>query len=175
MPVPVPAKGQERPAPYYLTRNAAGFDVLRSGNGGALGRHLSLIAPSIQAIAANLQPDAVMTILGTNDYRNAEGVGAYISGLRAMRDAYRAAVPDCGFIFASPALSGGVVVTPLSEFRDALYEFCLDEGHEFYNMTDSWGPYARTNAQGLWTDNLHPNAAGGTAIASAVFNHFLRG
>lgn len=161
-------------AGYYLTRTAAGIEVLRAGNGGSMGSHMSLIAPNIQDIAANLQPDLVMTILGTNDYRTSgAGVATYIAGLRAMRDAYRAAVPDCGFLFVSPALSGGAVVTPQAQYRDALYEMCLADGHEFYNMTDDWPAYAVSNAQGLWTDSLHPNDAGAAALVNRIYHPVL--
>ncbi|WP_417548723.1 GDSL-type esterase/lipase family protein [Marinobacter segnicrescens] len=155
-------------AGFYLTLDQPGVEVLQMGNGGTWGNHWSLIAPNIEPIAADLMPDALIFILGTNDYRYVSGTAGYIAGITAMRDAYRAAVPDMGFVFISPALSNGAVVTPQADLRDALYEFCISEGHEFYNMTDDWPSWSVSNAQSLWSDNLHLNDAGAQALVLAT-------
>lgn len=159
----------------HLSKPGAGVEILQSGNGGSMGLHWSLIAPNIPAIAENLQPHAVLTFLGTNDYRYVAGVNSYIQGLRDMRDAYRSVIPDIGFIFVAPARSAGIpLMTPQVQLRDALYEFCISEGHEFYNMYDDWPDYATANARGMWTDTAHPSMAGYRSAASRIYNQFLR-
>lgn len=155
-------------AGFLLGRGTSGVEVLRMGNGGVRGIHLTETAPHIAAVGADLAPDVVIVSLGTNDYRYADGVSAYIKGLRDLRNGWRAGSPDCGFVFMSPPLSGGTVVTPQAEFRDALYEMCLADGHEFYNGTDDWPAYEVSNAQGLWDDNLHPGAAGAHALVGRL-------
>lgn len=162
-------------AGYYLTKNAAGFEVLHCGNGGARGYHLNLWAPYVGPVAANLQCDMVAIILGTNDYRVPEGtITEYISGINAYINAHRGAVPDVGIVCVCPPLSGWPnPVTPQTEYRDAMYENCISQGIEFYNATDDWGPYERGNAQGLWADRLHLNTAGGTMFAKKFYQTFL--
>lgn len=160
-------------AGYMIAGADTGVEVLRMGNGASRGIHLTAWSPFIADIGTDIAPDLVVVSLGTNDYRYSDGVAAYIQGLRDLRDSWRAAVPNIGFVFMSPPLSGGTVVTPQSQFRDALYEFCITEGHEFFNGTDDWPAYSVSNAQGLWDDSLHPNAAGATAMVNRLYRNML--
>lgn len=162
-------------AGYYLTKPGIGVELLNAGNGGSMGVHWSLIAPNIQAIGENLQPHLRITTLGTNDHRYISGVSSFIQGIRASRDAWRAAAPDMGFVYICPARSNGsTIITPLADLRDALYEFCIQEKHEFYNMYDDWPAFAPANARGMWADTVHPTLAGYQSAVPRLYNQLLK-
>lgn len=163
---------------YYGYRTGvAGVEILKLGNSSTNGIQNALYCPLAVDVVTDLAPDAVIQILGTNDYRQSvSSVTTYMAGQEACRDCYRDAVSDVGFIFVIPAQSDGTVITPLSDLRDALYEFCLDEGHEFYNMLDDWGSFAAEDALGQWSDTLHINALGANRLARRLGSFFgIRG
>lgn len=159
---------------YYFSRSAvAGAEVLKIGNGGTTGAQVSLYAPFMGGIVADMAPDVVIAFLGTNDYRIAGNtLETYLAGVAAFRDAWRAAVPDMGFIFCAPAQSDGVAVTPLADLVAGLHGWCIAEGHEFYGMFDDWGAYAAENALAQWGDAVHVNATGAARIARALDRNF---
>lgn len=158
----------------YIDRPADGVEVLRMGNGSTTGQMMAGYVQYMQAGLEHLQPDLIVNLLGTNDYRDiASPPAAYIAALEAKLAAERAAVPDVGHIFIIPPQSSGTVANPLSQYRDALYQFAIDNNVEFLNLLDSWPDYATSNALGLWTDTLHTNDAGAQVLVDQINTHFL--
>lgn len=159
---------------FYSSRpEYGGVEILRMGNGGTRGVRVSSYAPYMTDIVADIAPDTVIVCLGTNDYRvSGSTVQTYLSGIQAIRDNWRAASPGIGFIFVAPAQSSGTAVFPLSDIRDALYEWCLMEGHEFYNMYDDWETYDNENAQAQWSDLLHISSAGAKRLVRRLDQFF---
>ncbi|WP_109514756.1 GDSL-type esterase/lipase family protein [Pseudomonas ovata] len=157
-----------------FTPAAVGVELLKAGNAGLDGEQLARFSANISPIAVDFAPDVVVVILGSNDYRRSSStVEKYIESLTALVSQYRAASPDCAFVFIAPADSNGVAVRPLIDYRDALYGFCIANGHEFYNMHDEWGPFAKMNALGMWVDTLHLNDSGAYALASRLLSKIL--
>lgn len=148
--------------------NSAGTGVIlsKAGNAGAVASNMSLFAASyITPIASELAPDLVYVIMGTNDCRTSGATPALmVTAYGQMVTAYRAANPNCGFVFVCPPRNGGTIITELSFYRDAVYDFCISNGHEFLNWYDQCGTYANESAN--WVDTLHRNAAGGYQHAS---------
>lgn len=156
------------------TPAAVGVEVLKAGNAGLDGEQLARFTSFIGPIAQDFAPDVVVVALSTNDYRRASStVEKYIAALDLLVSQYRGVAPDCAFIFIAPADSNGVAVRPLTNYRDALYDFCISRGHEFYNMHDEWGSFSRMNALGMWVDDLHLNDNGAYALASRLSSKFL--
>ncbi|QFQ88275.1 hypothetical protein F8A10_12220 [Paracoccus kondratievae] len=146
------------------------IEIAKLGNGGLTGYRMRDYAPLVGDVWADIDPDLVIINLGTNDYRNAYStVATYIEGLTAFITMIRAWVPDVGILIVVPPQSDGAAVTPLSAYRDAAYRLAIENGCEFLNLLDSWGPYGG----GLWADALHLNEAGSLAYADQIYSHFI--
>lgn len=159
---------------FYATRNVRGVEVVKMGNPGTTGRMMRNYAQYVQPAAQTMDLDAVVFLLGTNDYQTGSStVEEYIAGLTETAAAFRAATPEVGLIFVAPADSNGTASRPLTEYRDALYEFCIANGHEFYNMHDLWPAWATANALGIWADNLHTNNNGASSFAHDLNQRLL--
>lgn len=151
-----------------------GVELLKAGNAGLDSEQFSRFAGNINSIAVDFAPDVVVVMLSTNDYRRTSPtVEKYIAGLTALVAQYRTASPNTGFIFIAPADSNGVAIRPLTDYRDALYAFCINNGHEFYNMHDQWGSFAEMKALGMWVDDLHLSKKGAHALTSSLLSRFL--
>lgn len=162
-------------AGIYTTRAATGAEVLRLGNGGITAERLGTIASYLTAPLADMQPDLAVVVIGTNDYQSYASLpDQYIAGLTAMVTAVRAAVADIGFAFYVPPLGSGTVVTPLTAYRDAIFDWAVAAGHEVISGLDRWPAYGVANAHGLWADPLHPSTLGAQVIARDIYQHYMR-
>ena len=157
----------------YADTASADAVMVKAGNSSLDAMQASLFADEIEDYAADINPHLVIVCLGTNDYRRGIPLETYIQGLYDIADAYRAGSPNCGLIFMAPADSDATAVIPLTEYRDAAYRFCIENGYEFYNLHDEFSDYATMNAIGLWADPLHLNNAGGRFVSNQIFKHFF--
>lgn len=156
---------------FYSERTAAGVIVSKVGNAAAAGRHISLFAStSIAPVMAQIQtPDAVVVLLGTNDYKDASStVTTFLAGLSALVSGYRSVNPNCAFVFVAPPDTNGSAILPLTDYRDALYTFCLENGHEFRNVHDEWADWATENAAGMFADAYHVTDNGAFRLARSI-------
>lgn len=161
-------------AGFYLTRDTAGVEVHKMGNGGLIGQRMLGFTSYMQAALAQTAPDVAIVILGTNDYRNASSPpSVYLSALDELANACKAAVAGIGLIFVAPPQSDGVEVVPLSAYRDALNDWCRGQGYEFLNIYDQFGSYAQGNALGLWEDTLHLNNTGSINLVDILNTQLL--
>ena len=160
---------------YLATRNAVpGVEVSKAGNASLRGVHLATYTDQIGQFAADILPDVAIVFLGTNDYRNSNSpVSVYIAALAALASAIRTGSPNTGLIFVAPADSNGAAVVPLSQYRDALYSFCIANGYEFWNMNEEYAGFSAMNALGVWDDSLHQNDNGGHLVARRINSKFL--
>lgn len=152
---------------------SGGCEVIKCGNAGLDSVQLQNFVNYIAPIAADVAPDLVLVFLGTNDYRR-EGPSPdqYKTGLAQLIAQYRTASPNCGFIFIAPPDSNGAAITPLTAYRDALYQLCLEQRVEFYNAHDDWPSFSTANALGLWADTLHLNEAGANLMIRSLIDRF---
>lgn len=153
-----------------------GIVVQKCGSSGIRGADFPLYVnnPEFTQMMADLMPDAVLMPISTNDASSATGtMTAFKAGIAQVVSQIRSVSPNTGFIFVAPALNSRVNVTPQSSFRDAIYQFCIANGHEFYNMQDDWSDWNTMNALGVWADNSHVSANGGLAVARRVNTRFL--
>lgn len=153
----------------------SGVELSRVGNIGATGAdYLQFVDAWTPKFAAALNPDLVLVVLGTNDFRLSRGtIESYQSALRKIVAAYRTANADCGFLFIAPAQCSDTGLIPLSEYRDAMYRVALEVGAEFYNMNESWGSYASESALGQWRDVRHISDAGAKRLAASLSSFLL--
>ncbi len=161
----------------YATRDGvAGAELSKWGNSGTSGFRVAEYLPYVADAAAVMQPDVVIVILGTNDYRttNAAAPAAFDPALRGLMTAVRSAVPDCGFILVAPSITDAVAVTPLSDFRDAMYRIALDGLADFVSLYDAFPAYADANSLGLMADSLHLSVRGAQMAVDLIDDTMLK-
>ncbi|CAI1577637.1 GDSL-type esterase/lipase family protein [Serratia proteamaculans] len=153
-----------------------GVEVLKVGHAGARGLHYTYqVSPYIQPYAIDLDPDVVVIILGTNDYRNANSNTAnYIDGIASIIDAYRAAHADVGIILVAPADTNGYQVSaPLIDFVTAARTFAVQAGIEFIDLHAMMPKWAVGSNLGMWEDSLHMSASGAQFLFNIVKDKLL--
>ncbi|MFN3731292.1 SGNH/GDSL hydrolase family protein [Comamonas testosteroni] len=157
---------------YYATSpGSGGVELLKLGIGGLDAPEALRFVNDISDQLAVMQPDVLAVFLGTNDYRKAGATPEiYKSALRAWIAQARVAVPDIGVILIAPPLSGGVVVTPQSSYRDAVLEVSRSEKVEYLLMHDTFGAYAQSLALDQWEDTLHLGVSGEANAAEQITN-----
>ena len=161
---------------FHLRKSTgSGVEVTKIGNAGATGKDYLKISPNAQAnLADYLKPDVVVIFLITNDYRILGNTPeTYKNGVSAMIDGYRTNNPNCGIILVAPARSNGDAATPLSEYRDAVYELAQSKQCEFYNMHDDWDAYGPEYDNGQWADKLHLSHMGAYRLSQKLFKNFF--
>ncbi|MBK4216138.1 SGNH/GDSL hydrolase family protein [Paracoccus caeni] len=162
----------------YTTRApVAGVQVLKLGNGGTAGFWVKNYTQYLTTPLAEMQPDVVVVVLGTNDYRSANSPpSVYVEALQQIVDACHLAVPDIGFVFVVPSESQGPAVTPLADYRDALWNWAIPRGHQVISLLDRWPGFPTANAAGLWRDQSHvSDPLGATMIAKTLVELSLKG
>jgi lysophospholipase L1-like esterase len=160
----------------FATAGATGVEILKCGNSGQDATQLGVyVATHVTAPIAEIQPDLIIFILGTNDYRRAGRTpDNFATVLSDYVTAARAGAPQVGFLFAAPADTDGSAVEPLTAYRDAMAAFAIAGRHAFYNMHDDWADWETEDSRGQWLDSLHVNTVGGYRIAASLIRHFLK-
>lgn len=157
---------------FYATREASGYEILKCGRGGLRGGYAVKILPYIADYAADLEADLLIISLGTNDYR-AGDVDGYIEGLTGMINKHREGRPDVGIVIIAPPDSNGVAAVPLTTIRGHGQQIASDMGCEFADIHSIFPVYAKSNALGLWADDLHLNASGADILCRHIFNKLM--
>ncbi|MDC5235421.1 SGNH/GDSL hydrolase family protein [Acinetobacter baumannii] len=153
----------------------SGVEVNKVGNGNSTGQDYLKISPAGQAeVSSFLNPDVLIIILGTNDYRRGHSVANYQAGIMAMIDGFKSASPNCAVILIAPAqTSVASPPIPLVNFVEAVWELIYYRQTEVYNMFDDWGLYDLENSNGQWADTLHVSKPGAYRLSRKIFKTFL--
>jgi lysophospholipase L1-like esterase len=158
----------------YFTRDAvAGAILNKCGNSGSIAQNLAVFSNKIGYYATKLDPDVVVIILGTNDYRQSVTVADFETHLTTLINAYRAAVPSVGIILMAPAKTNGVATIPLVNFRNAMVRLSASLGCEFYSLYDEFGTWAQMNTLGSFDDDFHLSSAGAQTPAGRTSIKFF--
>ncbi|WP_454878589.1 SGNH/GDSL hydrolase family protein [Serratia inhibens] len=148
---------------YGESPSVNGIEIVKAGNAGARGLdYQTEISTYISKYGSEINPDLVIVILGTNDYRGAGiTVDSFIGGIDAIVQGYRTPHPDVGIVFVCPAQSKGVPnPNPLSTFISAATDYCMSNNVEFVDLFSAFPSYDEANSLGLWIDTLHLNSVG---------------
>ncbi|MDV7706547.1 SGNH/GDSL hydrolase family protein [Acinetobacter pittii] len=153
----------------------SGVEFNKVGNGNSTGQDYLKISPVGQAeVSSFLNPDVLIIILGTNDYRRGHSVANFQAGIMAMIDGFKSASPSCAVILIAPAqTSVASPPIPLVNFVEAVWELIYYRQTEVYNMFDDWGLYDLENSNGQWADTLHVSKAGAYRLSRKIFKTFL--
>lgn len=158
---------------YVKNWDRKGIELHKCGHAGARGvQYLNKISPNIPYFAQEINPDVVMIILGTNDYRNAtSNIVNYIAGINSIVMAFRAAYPTIGFVFIAPPDTDGVpasTATPLASFIKAARIYAVANNIEFVDLHAMMSDWATENSLGMFVDDLHMNDAGAAGLLNIM-------
>ncbi|HIH8965351.1 SGNH/GDSL hydrolase family protein [Serratia marcescens] len=146
---------------FYASGSGNGVEIAKMGNGGITAPGYTKVLPYLPQTAGIVAPDLLIMIIGTNDYRLSVPVTDFTTGLMSWVQAWKTAIPNAGIILVAPPQANATGVYPLSSYRDAMRSVASQLGVEFFSMYDFLNVgYSKSNAAGLWIDNLHLNSNG---------------
>ncbi|TCQ28273.1 SGNH/GDSL hydrolase family protein [Rhizobium sp. PP-CC-3G-465] len=162
-------------AGLYAERNVSGIEINRFGAGGMDAARMQFYIPNMQLAISLIQPDLVITVLGTNDAGSPVSTpDVYADVLGDLTTLVKSIVPDCGVLHVIPPVNAGAVLNPLSAYRDAIIDLCETNGSEYLSLVDTFGSYDQGNALFLWSDTLHLNAIGGLVVGKTINDNFIK-
>ncbi|TKD32605.1 SGNH/GDSL hydrolase family protein [Azotobacter chroococcum] len=158
------------------TRSAPGVEFSKAGNGGSTAVNWQGIAPYIQQYAAELLPDLVIVILGTNDRNQSITKTDFKAGIEALVGAYQAGSPHCGVLLVAPAGAGTATdLGLLANYTDAMREVAQSNNNvEFISLNNFMPTRSVMDSYGMWSDSLHLSESGGRYVTGLLMKHFLR-
>ncbi|EOZ6583336.1 GDSL-type esterase/lipase family protein [Klebsiella michiganensis] len=159
---------------FYANGTGNGVEVNKMGNGGITAPQYIKTLTYLSQTGAVVAPDVLIMIIGTNDFRTSVTLQAFRDGLTWWLNAWKAIVPDSAIILVAPAQCNASGANPLTSFRDIMRDVAITAGVEFYSLYDFMNTtYAKSNAEGMWLDNLHLSNAGGRFLLNQINAHFL--
>ncbi|HAV13034.1 MAG TPA: hypothetical protein DCX06_06020 [Opitutae bacterium] len=116
-----------------------------------------------------LRPELLCILLGTNDHANNVSPASFKSNIEELVERVLAARPHAEILLLSPGENGlQGRAYKMTDYRDQLAEIAVEREIGFVDLHAQLGDYADANAEGLYKDSVHPNAAGGLLIRDAV-------
>lgn len=159
---------------FYSEGTGNGVEINKMGNGGITAPQYIKTLPFLSQTGAVVAPDLLIMIIGTNDFRTSVTLQAFRDSLASWIEAWKAVIPDSLIIMVAPPQCNASGANPLSSFRDVMRDVAINEGVEFYSMYDFMNTsYAKSNAQGLWKDNLHLSNVGARFLLNQLNKYFL--
>ncbi|WP_154041182.1 GDSL-type esterase/lipase family protein [Klebsiella quasipneumoniae] len=159
---------------FYSEGTGNGVEINKMGNGGITAPQYIKTLPYLSQTGAVVAPDMLIMIIGTNDFRTSVTLQAFRDSLSSWIEAWKAIIPDSSIIMVAPPQCNASGANPLSSFRDVMRDVAINEGVEFYSMYDFMNTsYAKSNAQGLWKDNLHLSNVGARFLLNQLNKYFL--
>ncbi len=144
--------------------------VHEMGTGGiTAGRFISVDRNGWIDSVRELRPEIVCVLLGTNDHAYNVSPSSFKSSIEILVERIRAARPYVEILLVSPGDNGlEDKAYDISDYRDVLAEVAIDTQIGFVDLHAQLGDYEDAVAAGLYSDLVHPNAAGGRYIRDAV-------
>ncbi|MDP1039412.1 GDSL-type esterase/lipase family protein, partial [Klebsiella pneumoniae] len=159
---------------FYSEGTGNGVEINKMGNGGITAPQYIKTLPFLSQTGAVVAPDLLIMIIGTNDFRTSVTLQAFRDSLSSWIEAWKAIIPDSSIIMVAPPQCNASGANPLSSFRDVMRDVAINKGVEFYSMYDFMNTsYAKSNAQGLWKDNLHLSNVGARFLLNQLNKYFL--
>ena len=167
---------------FYSWRDGiSGFEVSRLGNGGVRSTGMARWHEELVQFAEDMQPDVIITILGTNDQWSTLPANHY-AAITDLIIKTRAVMPDMGFIIITPpqsnpsGYSDGSYTADykLKDFAAADRSIARDSCVEHLSLVDLMLDYETENARGLWNDWGHLNEFGARLLADLLDERLLK-
>lgn len=146
---------------FYASGSGNGVEIAKMGNGGITAPGYTKVIQYLPQTIGIAAPDLLIMIIGTNDYRLSVPISDFTTGLTSWVQAWKSSLPNTGIIMVAPPQANASGAYPLSSYRDAVRTVASQLGVEFFSMYDFLNvSYSKSNAAGLWLDNLHLNKNG---------------
>ncbi|MDU3693041.1 MAG: SGNH/GDSL hydrolase family protein [Klebsiella michiganensis] len=159
---------------FYANGTGNGVEINKMGNGGITAPQYIKTLTYLSQTGTVVAPDVLIMIIGTNDFRTSVTLQAFRDGLTWWLNAWKAIIPDGAIVMVAPAQCNASGANPLTSFRDIMRDVAITAGVEFYSLYDFMNTtYAKSNAEGMWLDNLHLSNAGGRFLLNQINAHFL--
>lgn len=159
---------------FYANGTGNGVEINKMGNGGITAPQYIKTLSYLSQTGTVVAPDVLIMIIGTNDFRTSVTLQAFRDGLTGWLNTWKAIIPDSAIVMVAPAQCNASGANPLTSFRDIIRDVAKTAGVEFYSLYDFMNTtYAKSNAEGMWLDNLHLSNAGGRFLLNQINLHFL--
>ena len=149
--------------------NTDGIRIHKIGNGGLTARQSVHVDEDIWVDSLKtLDPDIFCILLGTNDYLSSVSPTAFKSDIEELVNRIRKATPTVEVMLMSPGDNGvSGKAFEIDDYRDALIQVSLEQDLKFIDFKEVLGDYSTASALGLYSNEIHPNNAGGVLMADA--------
>ncbi|MGC6424336.1 MAG: SGNH/GDSL hydrolase family protein [Lentimonas sp.] len=149
--------------------NGAGFRIHEMGTGGLPSvSFTSVDRNNWVASVAELDPELVCILLGTNDHAYNRAPFGFKENIEELISRIRQAKENMEILLLSTTDNGleGQVYDVL-DYRNALADIAIAQNVGFVDLWAQLGDYADANAEGLYQDEVHPNSLGGLHMRDA--------
>jgi lysophospholipase L1-like esterase len=165
-----PSESGVRLAGFNFRAYSGAVRVHEMGTGGiTAGRFVSVDRSAWIDSVRQLRPEIVCVLLGTNDHASNVSPASFKSSIEELVERVQQARPYAEILLLSPGENGlQDRVYEMTDYRDQLAEIAVEREIGFVDLHAQLGDYADANAEGLYKDSVHPNAAGGLLIRDAV-------
>jgi lysophospholipase L1-like esterase len=157
--------------------HSEGVRIHKVGNGGLTARQSVAVDEEIWIDSLEaLNPDIFCILLGTNDYARNVILAEFKTDIAELVRRVRLAKPAVEIMLMAPGDNGLTGrIFEIADYRDVLIELCLEEDLKFIDFKEVLGDYATANSLGLYSDEIHPNNAGGALMADAWLSLIIEG
>lgn len=154
-----------------------GVRIHKIGNGGLTARQPVAVDAAIWIDSLKaLDPELFCILLGTNDYARNVMPTEFKTDIAELVRRVRLAKPGVEIMLMSPGDNGLTGRTfEVADYRDALIELCVEKDLKFIDFKEVLGDYATASSLGLYSDEIHPNNAGGALMADAWLSLIVEG
>ena len=160
-------------AGFYAKGLDSGVEVDKMGNGYSTAFNYTAITQFIPKTASIVAPDILFIVLGTNDVGLDPDVTRYATGISALIDAWKGALPNTGIVIVTPALSAGSPKYDKNDISKAAYQIAKNKGVEFFSLSDFMADYSKSNSYGLWRNTAHLSDSGASFLLNELNTKLL--
>lgn len=143
----------------FLLAAAKGFRCINMGFGGRL------TVPGDGTAAANLSPDLITVLLGTNDFLNQIAVATYKSNLKQLLTNIHAVDPNVPVYISAPIPTTQTRTIPFSDYTPVAGACISELGYSQLTGVANSALITNTATQ-LQADGVHPNDTGAAQMAA---------
>lgn len=163
-------------AGFYANRDGVGgVQISRIGDGGSTSATWQNYLPATTVVLGHEPPDLIITVLGTNDARNAAiTTSVYLQYMTNLLAAARSNLSDTDCIHIIGPQNNFSVERPTTDYRDALWQQRDTLKSEYLSLSEYFGTWAQANALALWADDVHPSETGSRMISDLINDNFTR-
>lgn len=153
-----------------------GAEMLKMGNSSSVASQMASVSGTAEAdfVLADLAPEMVVIILGTNDTSNGVSGADYGAALVAMMLDWTSHVAGSAAVLVAPPYNDRASATvPMTVYADAIVDIYAAEACEYLDLARLWAGFAVMDSGGAWLDDAHVSETGARLIAGDIWRKFM--